>query len=315
QVGSDDPATATPTPAGGDEVLVGAYISNIQEIRPENNSYLASVYVWFRWRNPDLRPYETIDIVNVFESWGLTQTTTLDEPITQSDGSLYFVTRYQGSFNSPLFLTDFPFGTQYLQLVLEDFETGSEALTFVVGPESAAIDPGITIPGYSIGQPTIEAKDFVYSSAFGDLDVQAEESYSRVTVTIPVSPPGLPNVIKYLVPVLIVLVAASLAFFVPPTNLGDRIALGMTALLTLVAMQWSATEGLPSVSYLTLLDVVYLIGYVYVLACLGQSIRVAYLARQVSSEQAAASDRRTFVVVAGLLVLLSAAAFTIFLAR
>ena len=37
-----------------DEVVVGAYIENIQTLDLATNSFMADIYVWMRWMNPEL---------------------------------------------------------------------------------------------------------------------------------------------------------------------------------------------------------------------------------------------------------------------
>lgn len=290
---------AAPVPLADDEVLVGAYIQNIQVIDPATNSYLADVYVWYRWTNPELKPYKTVEVMNWYEAWQMMELGHQTKPSKQTDGSFYFAHRYTGAFNSPLSLVKFPFGTQQLTIVLEDFKYEQGQMRFVADEQSTAINSQITLPGYNIGTPTISISDFSYGSDFGDLDGTPTEIYSRATVSVPVSNPGLPNVIKYLVPLVLIVATASLVFYLPPTEVEGRIALGITALLTLVAMEWSATESLPTVSYLTMLDVLYLIGILFILASLILGIRTSWMAREGGVESAIHSDDRMLYIFLG----------------
>ncbi len=61
-----------------------------------------------------------------------------------------------------------------------------------------------------------------------------------------------------------VLVAAA-ALLLKPEHIEARVGLSITALLTLVALQFSAQAGLPDVGYLLMLDQVYLASYGFVL--------------------------------------------------
>lgn len=307
------PATPTPRPSdptsefhagesvplGAGEVLIGAYVQNIQTIDPATNSFMADLYVWYRWTDPDLKPEDSVEIMNLHEAWQLMELGTQTQARKQADGSYYFVQRYTGAFNSPLSLVKFPFGTQYLSVILEDSEAEKTEMRFVADDRSTSINPRITLPGYTIGVPTMVVTDFAYDTDFGDLDGTTDNLYSQASITIPVSTPGLSNLIKYLVPIVLIVVAASLVFSLPPTEVEGRIALGITALLTLVAMEWSATESLPTVSYLTMLDVLYIVGTLFILGSLILGIRTSWMARESSEETAIHSDERMLYVFLG----------------
>ena len=46
------------------EVVIGAYIENIQGIDLATNSFMADLYVWMRWQGADLAPYESLEVMN-----------------------------------------------------------------------------------------------------------------------------------------------------------------------------------------------------------------------------------------------------------
>lgn len=305
--------TAQPVGLSDEEVLVGAFVQNIQTIDPATNSYLADIYVWYRWRDRALHPYKSVEIMNLHESWQLMELGHQKEPRRQTDGSYYFAQRYTGAFNSPLSLVKFPFGTQDLTVVLEDYAAEKAALRFVADNYSTARNPNITLPGYNIGEPSMNVTDFSYNTDFGDLDGTAKELYSRATLTIPVSTPGLSNIIKYLVPIVLIVVAASLVFYLPPTEVEGRIALGITALLTLVAMEWSSTESLPTVSYLTMLDTLYIVGILFILGSLILGMRTTWIARDRGEASAIHSDERMLYKFLGAFGLVFAAVVAVYL--
>ena len=63
---------------------------------------------------------------------------------------------------------------------------------------------------------------------------------------------------------LLVALTAALALSVHPQYVEGRIGIGMTALLTLVALQLTSDSGLPDVNYLILLDKLYILSYAFV---------------------------------------------------
>ena len=103
--------SASPTPApepGPERVTVGVYVQNVQAVDLTTNSFSADFYVWLRWRNPDLDAPAGIEVQNVFENWALSKTDVYPEPRKQPDGSLVWLGRYQGNFNAPLSVSDYP---------------------------------------------------------------------------------------------------------------------------------------------------------------------------------------------------------------
>lgn len=286
----------TTEPTAVDDVVIGAYIQNIQSIGLATNSFQADVYVWMRWKNPALKPYESLEIMNPYETWALTSTPITAEPVPQPDGSQYYAIRYQGGFNTPLDLTEFPFGEQVLTIQLEDQVSEAKHQRFVLDKDSIANGPQITVPGYDIGTATIDVVDATYATNFGDLNTPGNDVYSRVTISIPVAHPFLSTAVKILLPILLVVVTASLIFHVPPGLVEARIGLGITALLTLVAMQWSTLSGLADLGYLVMLDVLYIVAYFFVVATLIQSLVTSWKARAGDEAGAIRIDERSMYV-------------------
>ena len=291
------------------EVVIGAYIENIQGIDLATNSFMADLYVWMRWQGADLAPYESLEVMNPYETWALDAKPLTVEPVPQPDGSLYYAIRYQGAFNTALKLEQFPFGEQDLNIQLEDQRSEAGQLAYVLDNNPIAIDPQVTVPGYVIGDPSITVSDIQYSSNFGDLTSRENDVYSRVTISVPVTHPFLATSIKVLLPILLVVATASLIFHVPPGLIEARIGLGITALLTLVAMQWSAMADLPDGGYLVMLDVLYIISFLFVLTTLVQTLATSWRARDGDEARAIAADERfmyidlaVYVTLSGLVV-------------
>jgi hypothetical protein len=289
-------AEEAPVVLGENDVLIGAYVDNIQDIDPQTNSFLADVYVWMRWTNKKLQPWKTMEFTNLYQAWQLITTTSQDEPVAQPDGSLYYLARYQGAFNSVLSLRDYPFGKQQLEIEIEDIRNEAVALRYVADTTTVAISPEISLPGYIIGTPTLRIRDNAYPTDFGFLDKTKDNVYSRALITTPVATPITSNVFKYLVPIVLVMIAAGLIFLIPPGLVEGRIGLAITALLTLVAMEWTSTDRLPINSYLTLLDSLYLVSLTFILISLIQAIRISWVARDQDEAAAIRKDEAAMKV-------------------
>ena len=105
-------------------------------------------------------------------------------------------------------------------------------------PQAAsASTPEITLPGFKVGKPEMRIVSNTYPTNFGDLAVPQGDTYSRVVLSVPVARPLVAMSVKTLVPSGLIVICAALVFFVRPHYVQGRIGLGITALLTLVALQ------------------------------------------------------------------------------
>lgn len=276
-----------------DEVVIGAFINDVQEVDLENHHYLIDFYVWFRWTNPDLDLTATVEIMNTTESWGLIATPSYEEPLVAEDGTLYNVVRYQGKFNNKLPLQKYPFDEQSLIIELEDNTYNSSELVFVPDQPGVVPNENMSLPGWNIGEPTISVVDNVYNTTFGKPGVVQGETYSRVTIAIPVERPAFTSGIKLFFPLLLVLLTTGLTFLMRPSMIEARIGTAITALLTLVALQLTVNDTLPAVEYLMMIDVIYAWSYLFVLYTMATTVYSAWTANREDSPKAIRYDRTT----------------------
>lgn len=279
----------TPEPQ---EVIVGAYINDIQQLDFKTNNYVIDLYVWFRWTSPDVDPSKTMEFMNRFASDDNLREQLTEEPTELPDGSRYSIIRYQGLFSTKFRLETFPFDTQSLIVVMEDTLLGSADQVYVPDGESPVkINPVITLPGFSVGAPSLLITTNTYPTDFGDPTVPEAEPYSRATIAIPVTRPVIAMSLKTFVPILLIVVCALLVYFVRPCYVEGRIGLGITALLTLVAIQLTATAALPDVDYLMMLDKVFLLAYLFIIVALARVVATSW--QKPETEQAIKhADRR-----------------------
>ena len=83
---------------------------------------------------------------------------------------------------------------------------------------------------------------------------------------------------KNIVPILLAVVCCSLAFLLNPTLVDARFQIAVVSLLSIVALQMTSSQDLPTIEYMTLLDNLYVIGYFYcifVVAALTMSTKIA----------------------------------------
>ncbi len=258
------PVTAPSAPA---EVKVGMYINDIQQIDLHDYSFVADVYLWFRDTDPQIVPGSTFEWMNMFAPDDHVQTDIYPEPVNQPDGTQYQVFRHQGPFAAKFSVRNYPFDAHNLTIEIEDQEYNASRLVYSV--DQVTMNPAIELPGFVLGAPKIEVRNRPYPTNFGDTTMSEPETYSRAIISIPISRPVISGITKSLLPVFIVVLVAAAALLLKPEHTEARIGLAITALLTLVALQFSAQGALPDVGYLLMLDQIYLASYGFVLLVVG----------------------------------------------
>lgn len=264
------PARAQTAP---EEVTIGMFVNDVQLIDLPTNSYAMDVYLWFRWTNAEFDPASQFEFMNLFDPEGHVQTQIFDAPKPQPDGSLYQIIRHQGLFSHKFPIQTYPFDKQKLVLIVEDAEQGSAGLVYVPDTDVITVNPDIRLPGFRIGTASAKIAEKIYPTAFGDLAEPDATGYSRVTFEVPISRPVAAGILKTFVPVWLIMLAAVFALLLDPEHVEARIGLAITALLALVAMQFTMQGSLPEVAYLTLTDQIYLASYIYIISVIALIVR------------------------------------------
>ena len=300
------PAAAS-AETGPDKVIVGAYIKDVQDIDLASESFTLDFYLWFRWKNPNINPAATVEVMN---SNGFQNTTTsstggvvgkplYDAPVDLPDGYKYMVLRYQGVFSRKLMLQDYPFDTQTLRVVLKDERLDNRRLEYVPDRKPISINKSIlfSIPGFSLGTPTLAIVAHQYETDFGDTSAPSDVPYSCIRIEISVVRNALPYLVKIILPIFIVILITSLIDVLPARLEEARAGIGVTALLTIVALQWTADSSLPSVEYLTMLDLIYILSMVYVLAAMAYTVLASRRNKhEIAQALTSSVDRRVGVI-------------------
>lgn len=259
--------------AAPETVTVGIYVNDIQAVDLRANSYVLDVYVWFRWKNPQIDPAASFEFMNTFDPEAHVRTVLYETPKPQPDGSLYQLVRHQGAFSQKFPIHRFPFDEQQLLLLIEDSESSVADLVYVPDKTAATLNAAIALPGFTIGAPRLDIANSHYPTDFGDLADAGETDYSRAVLVVPISRPVSSGLLKTFVPIWLIMIAALLALFLDPEHVEARIGLAVTSLLALVAMQFTQQASLPEVAYLTLTDQAYLASFAYVILVIAIIVR------------------------------------------
>ena len=128
---------------------------------------------------------------------------------------------------------------------------------------------------------------------FGDLAEPQGDTYS---LSVAVTRPLMAMSVKTFVPIVLIVICAALVFFVRPHYVEGRIGLGITALLTLVALQFTSSPTLPDVDYLMMLDKIFLLDY-DIIAALAPVVLASWRGADETAERSIMRADRIWVAV------------------
>jgi len=311
EAASDQPAAEASD--GPDVVEIGAYLNDVQAIDLRNHNYMVDFYVWFRWRNPDIDPSNSLEFVNHSESWGTIITKAYEEPETLPDGQLYQAMHVQGRMSRKLDLRHYPFDRQSITIEIEDAALNAEHLQYKVDQISA--NPELKLPGFQYGEPIMKAYDYTHPTNFGDPRESEGGTYSRVSIELPIARPTVNAIVKNVLPVLLTTICCSFVFLLHPSLVDSRFQIAIFSIISIVALQITVGEDLPTIEYLTTLDTLYLFAYVYCIAVIGALVYATKLSREETRMAAAVKADRwggallfgAYLIASGLTI---ASAFT-----
>jgi len=263
------------SPPPGDpptEVRAGVYLLNLNALNEKDETFEADLYLRFVWRDPRLKHEGAASLLFMEEAaedklkeiwWPEIEFINASSPeITNQvleiapDGTVALAMGLTSTFRADLDLRRFPFDCQTLEVRIQSFVFDAAQLRFVVDDSYLGFRKGSTFEGTRVSG--LEAKAVTddmqgmskgFSEFVAEIKVERNASFFFWTVFGPV--------------VLIFLISCTV-FLVPAQELADRVGICLTALLACIATQFTLSFSLPQISYLTLIDRLFIATYAFV---------------------------------------------------
>lgn len=277
---------------GPERVHVGLYLHHVPEIDVHTNSYLADFYLWFRW-NGETDPTETFEFTNLVDGWDVMKVAlyTDDEgnpqPDVLPDGSRYQVFHVQGRFGHPFDVRDYPFDEQEIVILVEEADATPAELVYVADEGTEEVHESLEIPGWFLDSVRAEVREARYATNFGDTRrTPGADSYTQLRYSLHVVRPVIGNLVMTVLPITIVMLITMVIFLIDSKYFEGRLGLGITSLISAVALQLTASSDLPATGYMVLLDHIYNVSYLVIFLSLLESV-VAVRLHDGGREQAA----------------------------
>ncbi len=275
-------------PKNANQVSIGIYPINVYDLKFESNTYYMSAYVWFAWKG-DVDPSTTMEFVNAVEEWGMIKTPLFEAPKTLPDGTKYLAMRINARFYQPFDLKNYPLDTQYLNFYIEDSSSTYDQVVYIADNKNTGYDASLNIQGWDIKSLTSQKYVHDYGTNFGDLTAGPDASkYSSLKFTMEIKRNTNFFYFKLLLPLIIVLLTNWFALLLKPTFVEVRTAMPATSLLTAIFLQLAYSDKLPELSYMVLMDKIYVLVYVMIVATFMQII---LLNQKLNEDDQASIDR------------------------
>jgi hypothetical protein len=121
---------------------------------------------------------------------------------------------------------------------------------------------------------------------------ESAPNYDYVRFTFQIRRHVTHHVIKFFIPLFVIVMLAFLVFWIDPEDLSSQVNIGVTCVLSAIAFQFVQASTLPEVAYTTLTDRVYVVCYVAIALALAQAVYGNTLTRNQRKDRAVAVASR-----------------------
>jgi len=294
--GTDELAGTRPGPEGRPLTMNGTlFLLDVSKIDGADGSFTADVFMMLQWNDERLAsntnglrrvPLDSvwnprIQIINQRRVWK-----TFDEVVDiMPDGTVTYRQRYYGQFSAPLDLHDFPLDHHLfrLQIVIPSYNPDEIEFLPISENFGDGRSPEMTIPDWSIGEFQIRTAPWAIIP--GGREIAGLEGVFEARRHL-----GF-YIGKAFVSVAIIVFMSWVVFWIGSENVGPRLSVAVTSMLTLVAYRFLLGQKLPPVSYLTRLDYFLLGSTILVFAALIQVALTGAMNEKGRTERAQAVNR------------------------
>jgi hypothetical protein len=253
------------------KVVVGSYVTKVQDISFKDNKYALDFYLWFRWKPEgalaDYKPLDSFELVNG-------KIDSKSSIVEKKIGDLnYASVRVAATISETWDLKAFPFDSHRLRVNLEDSAHVASELVFVPDASNSRLGDELDLAGWTLSNFVGEVTHKVYKSNYGDtsLPSDARSEYSRYSMSMGMERESFGTAWKLLSTVLAATAVAFVAFMVKPSDLDPRFGLGVGALFAVSASAFIVSSSVPDSGVMTVADEVHMVAIGFIFLSLLQS--------------------------------------------
>ena len=219
-----------------DNVYVGMYLTDVSDFDLKAGRFKADLHVWVKWLGGDKTPHVTFENGEIDNQ---------EELGSEHEGAWHAVHwRLQGTFRGEFPVHAFPFDRQTLPII---FGLNEAEGHLVPDLGASGMSPSFSVSGWSY-EPQFAARSEkrIYGSDLGSIAREGKAAKQGLaSFSVEMKRPFGPYLIKFALPLALILLVALLALLLPPERLDVRSAMGITALLSCIAFHYTQADTLP----------------------------------------------------------------------
>lgn len=263
-------------------VDIGLFVEGIPEIDPVRNTFTVEGFIDMIWCDPresfdpeEIGWHEKVFLEHDAESelqliwWpditfpnesGVRETENL-ELIVFEDGTIEYEERFAVTLEANFDLRLFPFDTQHLEIQVESLAWSEDYLLFHEETNMIGFSEDFKLPEWNWNPETDLA-----SRVEEVQELRDDKAFAEFVVELTVHRRPDFYLLKVFLPMALIVALSWAVFWMDESDLGDRLTISFTGLLTVVAYQFITGDTLPHLAYLTFMDA--LINYSFVMMAL-----------------------------------------------
>lgn len=258
-----------------EKVWLGMYVNRIEEINLRDNYFIADFYIWFRWKNKELKPYESFGIVDAdIENKGDVDLFELP------DGLQYACLRVKAKVNKQWDIHKYPLDSHILSLKIEDENNEIDSILYLPDSKSSKISNNRFVNGYRLQNLTVKPVENKYYTNYGDtsLPSDVESVYSQLQFNILAQGGTISDIFKIYWGLFISVFVAWIAFLIKPINLDPRFGVSIGAIFAAAATGIMISDSLPISSDFVLADILSMLslGYIFMITVISALVLKLY---------------------------------------
>ena len=217
-------------------VQIGIFLTQLDRIDVKAQSFYAEFYLNMKWKGEHSpKNFEFLN-ANSFEKYFFQEWVDKD--------TNWLACKIRGTFRCKMDVSNFPLDEQKLLIEIGDFVWVEDNLTYVLNPE------------FTGKSRQIYSAEWYISDFKSQVERMKEwgSNFSVLQYSVMAERKTTPFLIKILIPILIVMGVSMLNLFIDKRELESCIGLGVTSLLSIIALYFSISGNLPDVNYATTVD-------------------------------------------------------------
>jgi hypothetical protein len=274
----------------------GVYVNDVSSVDSKDGLATMNFDVWLKWEgNADECP--KIIINNIYEE------TIIEVETTHDNETNWNLKRFnvRGIITCLWNVQYYPFDHHKLNINIMIDDLSYEKWELKPALSNSGLSNVNTVTDWEV-YPTLMVNYDTIKNKHISLDQSKEIPKKEMVIFyVEIKRPLLPQFTKIIGPLILITLIGLLALSIPINELEVRTAFAFTALLSIVAYQFTTSDSTPDVSYLTIMDYVFIFGYIFV----GTTLFIVWWCSTVTEEKGAKISRIAFKIFLPAYILLN----------